>query len=152
MIKHPILKLVIVISLLYWVAHKSITSTETQYPVQANIPSHVDKLSDSQREELTKRQALALVTIAKYNWYMDYSILTATFIIKNDGDVPVKDLEVKCTHYGSSGTEIDSNTRTIYQVFPAHKTRTIRGFNMGFIASQAATSGCHIEDLVVVNE
>jgi hypothetical protein len=63
--------------------------------------------------------------------------MTAKFIIKNDGDVPVKDLEIKCTHSAASGTVIDSNTRTIYQVFPAHKTRTVRNFNMGFINSQS---------------
>lgn len=61
-----------------------------------------------------------------------------------------KDVEIKCTHFAPSGTEIDSNTRTIYQVFEAHSTQEIRQMNMGLIHSQVGRSGCQIVNLTVL--
>jgi hypothetical protein len=60
MMKHPYLKLALVIGLLYWVAHKSIQTTATQYPdptVQASIaaPSIPDPVIV---ERLNKQKAL----------------------------------------------------------------------------------------------
>jgi hypothetical protein len=96
--------------------------------------------------------ALRSTSIAKYHGRKDESgvILYETFTIKNDGTAAVKDLKIKCDHSGPSGTVMDSNTRTIYEIVPAHKSRTFPNFNMGFIDPQATKSGCQIEDLAVV--
>lgn len=95
--------------------------------------------------------AMSNTSITKFSWYKDAfdTIMKANFTIKNNGDVAVKDIEIKCVHSAPSGTVIDENTRTIYEIIPAHKTRTFRGFDMGFIHSQAASSSCHIEDLTL---
>jgi len=101
-----------------------------------------------------KAVALRATSISKFNWYKDGfgSVMTATFTIKNDGDKDVKDIEIKCVHSAPSGTVIDSNNRTIYEIVPAHKSRTFRNFNMGFINSQASSSSCGIEDLALVQK
>jgi hypothetical protein len=64
----------------------------------------------------------------------------------------VKDLSVKCRHSAPSGTEIDSNQRTIYEVVPANSTKTVHDVNMGFIAPQVVSSRCRIEDFVIVKQ
>jgi hypothetical protein len=77
------------------------------------------------------------------------SIMEATFTFDNRSDFDVKDVEVRCEHAAASGTVIDSNTRTIYETFKAKSQRTIKDFNMGFIHSQAARTGCFVRNLVI---
>jgi hypothetical protein len=77
------------------------------------------------------------------------NVMIADFTIQNPSTYPIKDIEITCSHFGKSGTEIDSNTRTIYDVVPAKGKKTIKNFNMGFIHTQAASSSCKIVDLVI---
>jgi hypothetical protein len=138
------LVVVVVVVVVVWIGHHFIdeeappSSSAQAAPVSTPAPV-IDP----------KRKAMEAASITKFRWYKDGfgSIMMATITIKNDGDNPVKDIEIKCEHSAPSGTVIDSNTRTIYQVIPAHKTRTFRDFNMGFINSQVSSSSCSIEDL-----
>ena len=97
--------------------------------------------------------AMENTRIVKQSWYKDAfgTIMKASFTIRNDGNVPVKDLEILCVHAAPSGTMIDSNTRTIYELFPPHSTKHINDFDMGFIHSQADRSRCAIKDLTVMD-
>lgn len=95
-------------------------------------------------------EAMAQTTISAFTWSTDGMIMTANFTIKNDGPKDIKDVEIKCRHSAASGTVIDSNTRTIYDIVKSHSTKRFRNFNMGFIHSQAASSGCAITDVALV--
>lgn len=64
--------------------------------------------------------------------------------IRNDASFAVKDFTLRCVHQGNSGTDIDGNTRTLYEIVPANGAKTFRAINMGFISSQAATTNCSI--------
>jgi hypothetical protein len=75
------------------------------------------------------------------------NIMKANFTFTNKNTYPVKDLEITCTHSAPSGTVIDKNVRTIYEIVPANGKRTFRDFDMGFIHSQVKASGCEITDL-----
>ena len=75
--------------------------------------------------------------------------MVANFTIRNDSAYEIRDIEIVCDHYARSGTRIDRNERTIYDIVPAKRRRTFRNFNMGFIHSQVQKSGCRIADLVV---
>lgn len=75
------------------------------------------------------------------------SVMEADFVITNNNSFPIKDIEITCTHFANSGTKIDSNKRTIFEVVSANKSKTMSDFNMGFIHSQAASSSCSISDL-----
>jgi hypothetical protein len=75
------------------------------------------------------------------------SIMEANFILKNNSEYPVKDIEITFSHYAKSGTRIDSNKRTIYNVVPARSKKIFENFNMGFIHSQAEKTSCEITDL-----
>jgi hypothetical protein len=87
-----------------------------------------------------------------FNWYKEgfWDVMIADFTIKNPTQYRFKDFEIKCTHTAPSGTVIDSNTRTIYEIVEPKSTKVIKRMNMGFIHSQAARSGCEITDLTVI--
>jgi len=95
--------------------------------------------------------------IAMKNVELDFSwakegfgnVMEANFTITNNSDHQIKDIEITCTHYAKSGTRIDSNERTIYDVVPAKSKKTIKNFNMGFIHSQTEKTSCVITDLKV---
>lgn len=72
------------------------------------------------------------------------SVMDADFIITNNSSYDIKDIVIKCVHFAKSGTEIDSNKKTIYDSFPANNKKIIKKFNMGFIHSQAVKSDCSI--------
>ena len=81
-----------------------------------------------------------------YEWKkLSFNTMEADFKVSNQNDFDVKDVKIKCTHYSESGTQIDSNTRTVYKVFP-RGSQTIPSFNMGFIHSQVAKSFCEVID------
>ena len=94
---------------------------------------------------------------AKDNVKLDYSwakagfdnIMEANFTITNSSQYEIRDIKITCTHYAKSGTRIDSNERTIYDVVPAKSTKEFPKFNMGFIHSQAEKTGCVISDLKI---
>jgi hypothetical protein len=75
------------------------------------------------------------------------SIMLVNFTFTNPTPYPARDITVTCVHSAPSGTEIDRNTRTIYEVVPAKGRKVVRDFNMGFIHSQATSSRCRIDDL-----
>lgn len=64
--------------------------------------------------------------------------------ISNDAPFDIKDFTLECRHFAPSGSEIDKNTRTIFQIVPANGETTIREFNMGFISSQAESTSCAV--------
>lgn len=74
------------------------------------------------------------------------NIMIADFDIKNDSNISVKDIKVKCEHYASSGTRIDSNSRVIYEVVGASSMKKIKKQNMGLMHSQVEKSSCYIVD------
>jgi len=93
----------------------------------------------------TPAGALPLVTLNSYQWSKsDFGVMTATFTVSNRNEFDVKDIEVRCEHRAPSGTMIDSNNRTIYEIFRARSVRQIRDFNMGFVHSQIHTSACQV--------
>lgn len=78
------------------------------------------------------------------------NIMLANFTIKNPTQFRFKDFEITCNHFSPSGTKIDSNNRTIYEIVGSGATKRIRNMNMGFIHSQASSSSCKITDLVPI--
>lgn len=88
----------------------------------------------------------------EYKWRKEGfgNVMEADFTLKNNSNYDIKDFEITCEHYANSGTRIDSNTRTVYEVAKAHSARKFPNFNMGFIHSQASQSSCKVTDLSIV--
>lgn len=78
--------------------------------------------------------------------------MEADLKITNNSQLDVKDIEIQCDHYAKSDTKIDSNNRTIYEIFKADSVRTLPNFSMGFIHSQTYISTCYIKDFSLVNQ
>ena len=117
----------------------------------ANYNNDSTSSSNKPRTLTPKEQARKLVSIEKYNWSTGGfgNILEADLTIKNDSKYTIKDIEITCNHYAKSGTKIDSNTRTIYDIVKSKSKKTFYKFNMGFIHSQAEKSGCVVSDFKI---
>lgn len=124
------------------IAHGCLSGSEQQSAASVETQNTPTKPEPTQKELAMKN-----TYIAKFSWHSDDVIMTADFTIQNNSDTDIKDIEITCEHHAHSGTLIDSNTRTIYEIVNAHSKRTFRNFNMGFIHSQAASSDCTIQNL-----
>lgn len=97
-------------------------------------------------------EALRNVSLVNFEWHKGGfdNVMMVSFSIKNDNSFAVKDLAINCAHQGKSGTLIDSNQRTIFDVIPPKSMKKFRNFNMGFIHTQADSSTCRVISLVAV--
>ena len=98
------------------------------------------------------RMAKTQVEIVEWNWHTKGfgNIMEASFTIANNSPFAVKDIVIKCEHTAPSGTRIDSNRRTIYEVLKAGEVRSFQNFSMGFIHSQVSSSSAHIADFSIL--
>lgn len=74
------------------------------------------------------------------------TVMMLNLTVRNAAPFAIKDFVVRCVHQGPSGTDMDSNTRRVYDIVPANGRKSVRNINMGFIHSQAETSRCEITD------
>ena len=95
-----------------------------------------------------KEKAIA-ITKLDFKWGTDGLVMIADFIIQNQSEYDIKDITIECSHSAKSGTPIDSNTRTIYDIVKAGQKKRFPNFNMGFIHSQAVRSNCKIINLEI---
>lgn len=105
--------------------------------------------SREERTDSRRNQALSQIKL-DFTWRKGgfETAMIANFVITNPSPWRVKDLEVTCDHYGPSGTKIDSNVRTIYEIVESKSTKRVNQFNMGIIRSQATQSSCTVTNLV----
>ena len=120
-------------------------------PNLSSSPAASAQAAEAAPKPNPKLEAMSLVDL-KFTWSKAGfgNIMEANFTVSNDSDYAIKDLEVTCVHAANSGTRIDKNTRTIYEIVKAHSKRRFPKFSMGFINNQVATSNCGITDLTVV--
>lgn len=102
-------------------------------------------------EEGQKEKARSSLTIDKFNWHKGgfKSVMIANFHFKNTGKRAVKDIKILCTGYANSGTVIDNNISTVFELVKPGKTKKVE-VNMGFIRSQVASTSCSIIDFDLV--
>ena len=92
--------------------------------------------------------AVSSLSLENIHWHTDGfgTIMMLDATVKNSGARSVKDVKIKCDSFAKSGTKIDTNTKVVYDIFPANKTTKVKDFNMGFINSQAESSRCSVVD------
>jgi len=110
---------------------------------KSNTTAQVKAPTERERMEST----LANTTF-DFSGYKDSGLLYMDFTLKNNNKTALKDITITCKHYGPSGTFIDSNTRTIYEVVQPGKTKKWNKFSMGFVHSQAAKSSCSVTKVI----
>lgn len=102
--------------------------------------------------KLSYSEVLARLKVDSVTWEKAGfgSIMVASFVIRNNSPIDVKDITVKCRHSGNSGTYIDSNTRTVYEVVPHNSYQAVINLNMGFIHSAVSRTTCAVHDYAPV--
>jgi hypothetical protein len=92
----------------------------------------------------TYKEVLAQLRIGSFSWETKGfgTTMMATFVVHNDSPITVKDVVVTCKHSANSGTQIDSNTRTVYEVIQRKSYASVVDMNMGFIHGEAVKSKC----------
>lgn len=115
---------------------------------QRNSSPSKDAPSASPKPSVISREDAKGMVSFDYKWGKSGfdMVMEVDFTFTNRSPYPAKDITVTCTHFAPSGTEIDSNTRTIYEIIPANGKKIIKKFNMGFIHTQATSTTCKIDD------
>jgi hypothetical protein len=123
------------------------------YNSHSAIPNIWAPIDDVFQEMVFRQLRLTVssVKIKSFKPRREGLLMTADFTIKNDSSIDIRDITVTCTHYAKNGTKIDSNTRTIYDIIKAGKSKNFRKFIMGFIHSKANSSYCEITNLKIVD-
>jgi RNA polymerase subunit RPABC4/transcription elongation factor Spt4 len=116
--------------------------------IKDNSTSVTHPNSSSPKEKVLKLVFLENFTPKKSGFG---NIMESDFKIVNKSQYSIKDIQITCEHYAKSGTKIDSNERIIYEIIKAGKTKNIKNFNMGFIHTQAAKTGCVITNFEILN-
>jgi len=125
------------------------STTSTGSAGERDAAAVMDAVRRAEANPTTTEQDLKL----DFTWSKEGfdNIMEANFTIKNDGPSAIKDIEITCIHTAPSGTVIDRNTRTIYEIVKAKSKRSFPKFNMGFINSQVKSSSCGIVNFKVVD-
>jgi hypothetical protein len=97
-------------------------------------------------ENLSKSQMLANFRIRSFAWQKDGfgTVMTATFVLHNDNPMPVKDIEVTCSSSGPSGSIIDTNSRTVFDVVREKSFVQVDKINMGFVRGEVVDTKCQV--------
>jgi hypothetical protein len=97
-------------------------------------------------EDLSRSDILANFKIRSFSWKKESfgTIMMATFLLRNYNPMPMKDIEVTCSSSGPSGSIIDTNSRTIFDVVQQKSYLQVDNLNMGFIRSEAVDTTCRV--------
>lgn len=103
-----------------------------------NVPGSdpVNKESETKTELILLK---AEVTRFEIGGFGTVGILDVKFV--NHDTRAYKDPVIEIKYYSNSGTLLNSTSKTVYEKFPAKKTRVIRRINVGFIPQQ--TTSCY---------
>lgn len=105
-------------------------------------------LSSSARKQIAK----PLVTIQNLTWMepASASAMNADLKIKNASQYTIKDIVIRCGYYDKSGTDIVSNTETIYGLIKPNTSKMFKNVKMRIINSQAEKNGCAVLDFKLI--
>lgn len=81
--------------------------------------------------EQARRNPEKFLEIVDFRWSKTGfgTVMVANFTVKNKSGVGIKDFIIRCEHSAGSGTVIDSNTQTVYEIIPPGKSKTFRDVN-----------------------
>jgi hypothetical protein len=110
------------------------------------VASNAQTYVQPKAQNLSKSQMLANFRIRSFSWQKEGfgAIMMATFVLHNDNPMPVKDIEVTCSSSGPSGSIIDTNSRTVFDVVRQNSFLQVDKINMGFVRSEAVETRCQV--------
>jgi len=106
---------------------------------------------DSYREKAKEKQAAKDIPVIKdFKWTNSGVTMIVDFQFANESKKTWKDMKVVCEGSANSGTKIDKNERVVYEILKPGEKKTMKHFNMGFLASQVERVGCKVVDAVEI--
>ncbi|TXH93009.1 MAG: zinc ribbon domain-containing protein [Rheinheimera sp.] len=130
----PVKNKSIVRSILFWIfiifVIGTIFNTATDR-TQRQVNNEGRKLSKT--EEAIKKIELGYI---RWERVAFDTAISASFTLKNGNDFNVKDVEISCTLFAMSGTEMGKKEFVIYDLFLANSEQKITNFNVGFVHPQ----------------
>jgi hypothetical protein len=110
------------------------------------VASTTQSYVEPKPESLSESDILANFKIRSLSWRKESlgTIMMASFFLHNSNPMPLKDVEVTCSSSGPSGSIIDTNSRTVYDVVGQRSFLQVDNMNMGFIRSQAVETKCRV--------
>ena len=113
------------------------TLDERDYEGRLNFWQEITALAPANAEYARKREKL-VQQIAE--------LQPAVENPENDSLSNLKDFQIVCESMGPSGTVTDQNTRVLYGLVEARKTRTFRKLNMGLVNQQSVSADCRVDE------
>jgi hypothetical protein len=109
-------------------------------------PTAATGVLEPKPENLSRSQVLANFRMSAVSWHKEAfgSVMVASFTLHNDNPMPLKDIEVTCASSGPSGSIIDKNTRTVYEVIRQRSLLQVDKLNMGFIRTETTNTQCRV--------
>jgi hypothetical protein len=113
-----------------------------------NSPENPQVKEEILNPNLAKQGVMNDVAL-EYTWTTEGfgTVMKANLQIKNNSTSDIKDIQIQCDHFAKSGTKIDSNNRTIYEIINAKSSKRFFKYNMGFIRDQVHSTYCYIKNI-----
>jgi hypothetical protein len=141
-----------VVGLIVWGLAKLTTAPLTPVQMGEYASAATPKsLSTAGQQELLKDEIKKALKF-QYDWTTSGfgTVMMADITITNPTPHSVKDVEIRCSTFGASGTKLGALRQTIYELVKPKSTKKVKRVNMGFIHSQTDKVGCIISDLVIL--
>lgn len=143
--------LVMAASLVIYVAY----TIANPSPERLAIDKIVAERAAKENEEMRKRDpalVLSKIGVDVFSWFTEGfdSVLRVNMYVENSNAFPVKDVGIKCTTYGKSGTAIGKCTYTAYEIFRPGEKRYLDKAGFGFIDKQSAQISCAATKYTIV--
>jgi hypothetical protein len=115
-------------------------------PATQAVASTTQGYVEPKPESLSRSDILANFKIRSFSWQKEGfgTAMTASFFLHNSNPMPLKDIEVTCLSSGPSGSVIDTNSRTVYEVVGQRSFLQVDNINKGFIRSEAVSTKCGV--------
>ena len=144
--------LFIIIATLIFIGALSTPENNAKKDAASNTtpPARTASEAELPPSNVTKSSIRDLVTL-EFTWTRDAfdTIMVADLTITNGSHVDIKDVVVRCTHFTKTGTKIDTNTETVYEVIKSNTSGFFPSVQMGFLHSAATKSSCGIKDFLL---
>jgi hypothetical protein len=115
----------------------------TQSYIPASVPTaNVGTVQSSTiiPQSMRDTDSIELVVVPKMT--RGSSVAVLGFKVKNSAAFGLKDLEISCSFFGSSGTFLKKINRFAYRNFPSKKLTVIDEINFGFVDTEASGISC----------
>lgn len=76
------------------------------------------------------------------------TVAIVSFAVANGNSFDIKDVVLRCSFFGNSGTALGVASNTVYETVAKNATRRVRDLNLGYSHSQAGSASCEIAGYV----